>query len=278
MSPIRDANGRPERLLALSRDVTELKKNEIALRRAVQFNQEIMEGAEEGIIVYDPELRYQLWNPFMERLTGKRAKDVLGKVASEAFPHLLANGIESALKRALSGEVVHIADVLVSKHSAEGEDVWESCTFGPHRDAQGSIVGVIGMVRNVTDRHIAEETFRSIVVGTAAVTGDDFFASLVRHMASRISRSLCVCHVLRRPKARPNACLLEWRPFGDNFEFDIADTPCMKVLRGEVCLYEEKLQDLFPLDKGLRGLGCGKLPRCADGGSNRTRHRSHFRS
>jgi hypothetical protein len=27
-----------------------------------------MEGAAEGIIVYDPALRYQLWNPFMERL------------------------------------------------------------------------------------------------------------------------------------------------------------------------------------------------------------------
>src|ERR1700721_711885 len=79
VSPIFDANGRPERLLALSRDITEHKKNESALRQAIQFNQEIMEGAAEGIIVYDPELRYQLWNPFMERLTGKRASGVLGR-------------------------------------------------------------------------------------------------------------------------------------------------------------------------------------------------------
>src|SRR5437762_1822729 len=39
--------------------------------------------------------------------------------------------------------------------------------------------------------------------------------------------------------------------FGENFEFDIADTPCMKVLHGEVCHYKEDLQNLFPLDKGL---------------------------
>ena len=39
--------------------------------------------------------------------------------------------------------------------------------------------------------------------------------------------------------------------FGDLFEFDIADTPCMKVLNGEVCHYKEGLQALFPLDTGL---------------------------
>jgi PAS domain-containing protein len=29
------------------------------------------------IIVYDRELRYQMWNRFMEQLTGRRAEDVL---------------------------------------------------------------------------------------------------------------------------------------------------------------------------------------------------------
>ena len=48
------------RLLALSRDVTQHKKNETALCEAIQFNREIIEGAAEGIIVYDAELRYQL--------------------------------------------------------------------------------------------------------------------------------------------------------------------------------------------------------------------------
>jgi formate hydrogenlyase transcriptional activator len=255
VSPIRDGNGRPERLLALSRDITELKKNEIALLQSVQFNQEIMEGAEEGIIVYDPGLRYQLWNPFMERLTGKRAEEVLGKVATVVFPRLIASGIESALKRALLGEVVHVADVFVSKHSAEGQDVWESCTFGPHRDARGNIVGIIGLVRDVTERHIAEETFRSIVVGTAAVTGHDFFASLVRHMAAAFRVRYAFITSCDDQKHAKTLAFWNGDRFGDNFEFDIADTPCMKVLRGETCLYEEGLQNLFPLDKGLADWG-----------------------
>src|SRR5271166_5722747 len=116
VSPILDASGKPERLLALSRDVTEQTKNEIALREAIQFKREIIEGAAEGIIVYDSELRYQLFNPFMERLTGKTSHEVTGKVAVEVFPRLRPSGIEAALKRALHGESVQVEDALIPKH------------------------------------------------------------------------------------------------------------------------------------------------------------------
>jgi signal transduction histidine kinase len=38
---------------------------------------------------------------------------------------------------------------------------------------------------------------------------------------------------------------------GENFEFEIADTPCEEVLHGNVCHYRQGLQGLFPLDKLL---------------------------
>ena len=255
VSPIRDANGNPERLLALSRDATEIKKKECALREALQINREIIDGAAEGIILYDRELRYQLFNPFMERLTGKSEGEVLGKIALEVFPRLVPSGMAAALARALKGEVVHVADALVPKHSADGQDVWESCTFAPHRNAEGEIVGVTGLVRDVTERHLAEATFRSIVVGTASATGSDFFPCLVRHMANALQvryAFITDCDDQKHAKA-----LAFWNGenFGDTFEFDVADTPCEKVLHGEICHYKEGLQELFPRDTGLVDLG-----------------------
>ena len=251
VSPIHGASGVPERLLAVSRDVTQHKKDEDTLREALQVNQEIIEGAAEGIILYDSELRYQLFNSFMERLTGMKSDQVLGRIATEVFPRLGPSGIEVALKSALEGQVVRVADVLVPKHSADGHDVWESCTFAPHRDAEGRIIGVIGLVHDITERHLAEETFRSIVVGTASATGSEFFPSLVRHLASALRvRSAFVtdCNDQKHAKV-----LAFWNGdhFGKNFEFDIAETPCMKVLQGEVCHYREGLQRLFPRDTGL---------------------------
>ncbi len=129
--------------------------------------------------------------------------------------------------------------------------MWESGVFAPHRAPDGMIIGVIGLVRDVTDRHLEEERFKSIVIGTASATGKDFFPTLVRHMASALGTRYAFisdCDDQKRAKV-----LAVWTGdhFGDLFEFDIADTPCMKVLNGEVCHYKEDLQALFPLDTGL---------------------------
>ena len=256
VSPIFDSTGRPERILALSRDVTAQKTSEAALRDAIEFNKAIIQDAGEGVVVYDRELRYKVFNPYMERLTGKPANQVLGKIALEVFPRLRLSGIEVLLKRALAGEVVKISDVIVPKHSAQGQDVWESCTFAPQYDADGNIIGVIGLVFDVTDRHLSEETFRAIVVGTASATGSDFFPSLVKHMAAALRvryAFITSCDDGKRAKA-----LAFWKGdnFGETFEFDLAGTPCQKVVQGEICHYRDELTQLFPLDIPLAELGC----------------------
>ena len=231
------------------------KHIESALRDVGQLAEEIIQGAAQGIIVYDTELRYQLFNPFMQKLTGKSEADVLGKIAPEAFPALKTYGFVELLQRALQGEVVHAHDVCVPNHARDGGDVWESCIFTPHRDIQGNVVGVIGLVHDVTERHLAEETFRNIVIGTASATGNDFFPSLVRHMASALRARYAF--ITDCPDQKHARSLAFWKGdgFGENFEFDIADTPCMKVLNGEVCHYQEGLQSLFPKDTGLADWG-----------------------
>jgi formate hydrogenlyase transcriptional activator len=224
------------------------------LQEAHQFNREIIECAAEGIIVYDPELRYRVWNPFMEQLTGRPAEEVTGKSAIELFPYLRENGMEAAIRQALQGEVVQIPDVLI-RMPRTGRDVWESCTYAPHRDAHGDIVGAIALVRDVTERHLAEETFRLIVVGTASATGSDFFQSLVRHMATALRVRYAFVTACDDQKHARSLAFWKGDGFGENFEFDIADTPCEKVLHGEVCHYQQGLQQLFPLDTGLADWG-----------------------
>jgi PAS domain S-box-containing protein len=221
-----------------------------SLHDVQQFNQEIIDCAAEGIIVCDRELRYQVWNHFMEQLTGRRAEEVLGNSALELFPSLRENAMKAALCRALLGEVVQIPDLLVRMPRTD-RDVWESCTFAPHRDSEGNVVGVIGMVRDVTERHIAEETFHLIVAGTAASTGTDFFQTLVRHMAAALRARFAFLTACDDQKHARSLAFWKGDGFGESFEFDIADTPCEKVLHGDVCQYQQGLQGLFPLDKIL---------------------------
>jgi len=255
VTAINDAEGKPRRILASSYDLTEDKVTLDALHEASSINRQIIEGAEVGIILYDSELRYRLFNPFMERLTGKSQADVLGRVAAEVFPRLRGSGIEDTLKRALNGEVVHVADALVPKHAADGQDVWESCIFAPHRDQQGRVIGVIGMVRDVTERHLTEETFRSIVIGTASATGSDFFPCLVKHMALALRVRFAFVTECDDQKHARALAVWKGKDFGETFEFDIADTPCEKVLHGNVCHYGKRLTELFPRQTGLAEWG-----------------------
>ena len=71
---------------------------------------DIMTNAGEGIIVYDGEMRCQVWNRFMEDLTGLRTEHVLGKRAGDFFPLLGDQPIEEILARVLKGETVSVAE------------------------------------------------------------------------------------------------------------------------------------------------------------------------
>jgi PAS domain-containing protein len=54
----------------LEKQIAERNRTEKALQESNQFNKAIISSASEGIVVYDRELRYVLWNRFMEELKG----------------------------------------------------------------------------------------------------------------------------------------------------------------------------------------------------------------
>jgi PAS domain S-box-containing protein len=112
-------------------------------------------------------------------------------------------------------------------------------------------VEYIGAVIDITERKRVEEAFRLIVVGTAATTGSDFFQSLVQHVAQALRARYAFVTACDDQKHARSLAFWKGDGFGEDFDFDIADTPCEKVLHGEVCHYREGLQGLFPLDKLL---------------------------
>ncbi len=129
---------------------------EEALLASEQINLEIVSSIQEGVIVYDRQLRYLLWNPFMERMTGVSASEVLGRSALEVFPELVERGVNELLHRALAGETVRPPD-RPFRVPGTGRSGWISATYCPHLGPDGEIAGVIGTVHDVTARKAAEE-------------------------------------------------------------------------------------------------------------------------
>jgi PAS domain-containing protein len=73
---------------------------ERGLVETTQFSRQIVETAQEGILVLDRNFRYVLWNPFMERLTGRPAADVLGRRIDEISPEAMTSNGSCAASRA----------------------------------------------------------------------------------------------------------------------------------------------------------------------------------
>jgi two-component system, cell cycle sensor histidine kinase and response regulator CckA len=144
---------------AVAIDVTDRVVAERSLRDAQRFSEEIIASAGEGIIVYGPDLRYRLWNAFMEEVTGLPVADVLGRKPEEIFPDCSTNGVLDSLQRALAGENVSTHDLSLFVAST-GRSARVSSTYTPHRNADGNVVGVIEILENVTEQKRAEETLR----------------------------------------------------------------------------------------------------------------------
>jgi formate hydrogenlyase transcriptional activator len=89
--------------------------------------------------------------------------------------------------------------------------------------------------------------------GTAAVTGKNFFASLVQHLASALRVRYAFITECRERPHRKARTLAFWQGdrLGDKVTYEIAETPCLKVLEGDTCYYPSGVQQLFPRDTDL---------------------------
>jgi diguanylate cyclase (GGDEF)-like protein/PAS domain S-box-containing protein len=136
-------------------DITQRKRAELQLMESEHFTRTIITSVQQGIIVYDMNLRYQVWNRFMEELSGLPAERVLGTTPAELFPQLRHQGIDALLARALAGETVQSPDLQIAPPGG-GRTVWTSCVFSPHLSRTGEIMGVVGIVHDITERKEAE--------------------------------------------------------------------------------------------------------------------------
>jgi formate hydrogenlyase transcriptional activator len=306
ITAILDKDRQPEKLLVVSRDITELKQVEQALRQSHEqleqqvaartrdlaktgaVLQEIVEGVESKVgEQFFPSLVQQLAtalgvnyayiSELSEDSTKFRSKAGWGK--GHPLPQFdvpLRGPCETVLTRkcvhhpdqlrALYPHVQLIQDIGVESYCGvpivDSSDrvvghlaIMDSKPMPDHLRAT-SILGIFATraaaeyerLRFERAMRKSDLTLRKIDEGTAATTGAEFFNSLVKSLAEALQAKYAfVSKLVEGNRARVRT-LAFWKGDGflDNFEYDLLHTPCERVLAGEVCLFSEKVQDLFP--------------------------------
>lgn len=156
--PINDAQGQPYRRAAMIEDITDRFTAEQKLRQSIDMQNLIFANSHIGIVVTDTSGTYRAWNRYMEECTGLPATIMLGAKlhSAPAVSCWQAEGRE----RANQGETFTAAPCSIRHHESNRE-IWVQLTYGPLRDSEGRITGVIGLLRDVTEQLRNEQSLRS---------------------------------------------------------------------------------------------------------------------
>ncbi|MFH1312996.1 MAG: PAS domain S-box protein [Candidatus Eisenbacteria bacterium] len=150
--------GRPADM-AIVRDITERKLADKETRELQEYLQLQIKRMPIGLIVWDTEFRVQTWNPAAEKIFGFTAGEAAGKhpydiiVPKEAQPD-----VDNIWRRLLEGdETAHSANENTTR---DGRTILCEWTNTPLKKADGTLVGVLSMVQDITERKQAEDALR----------------------------------------------------------------------------------------------------------------------
>ncbi len=117
-----------------------------------QSLRDVLDHVPDGVLAFDKECRYTVWNSAMENLSGMSRQEVLGRNAFEVFPFLREIGEDRYFYRALAGETLHSVN-REYRIASEGRSGYFDGEYSPLRNSQGEIVGGIAIIRDRTEAH-----------------------------------------------------------------------------------------------------------------------------
>lgn len=111
--------------------------------------------------------------------------------------------------------------------------------------------------QTMLDLREQSELLQAIVEGTAATIGDEFFQSLVGHLAKALKVRHALVGEWREDAPETVRTLAVWSgtAVAEPFEYRLRGTPCANVLGQRLCLYESAVQRRFPEDHLLAEMG-----------------------
>ena len=163
VTPINGAEGRPEKLLSVSRDITATRQAEAALRETSLRLNAILDNTREAVFLMDHRQHCVYANAAAEKLTGYRFEEMQGRPLHDVVHHKKPDGShypleECPIDRAfparaqMSGEELFVAP--------DGSFYPVGFTASPLLDESGKAAGTVIEVRNIAEEKMRDEALR----------------------------------------------------------------------------------------------------------------------
>ncbi len=193
-APVRDDRGRLIGVVLVFRDIAEHREAE----RAAQRLAAIVASTSYGIIGETIDNVITDWNPGAEALLGYSASEMLGRRIMELGPPDHPNLSAQRTRDILAG--LRPADFDRRCRTKDGRWLDISISLSPIRSADGTIIGISRIARDVTQRRKDETTLRFAVqrAEEANAAKDRFMATLSHELRTPLTPVMASLHRLER--------------------------------------------------------------------------------
>ena len=161
----RDAEGRPQRLVGMNRDITAQKQADEARRKGEEELRLIFSAVADGIIVLDRNLRVIQTNAGAARIIGLPESDLLGRTAAERRGREIREDGSAFAPDDLPSAVAlrtgrPVRDVVMGIHRSDGVLVWICVNVEPLHDPHGAVTMLVTSFSDITASRALQEQVR----------------------------------------------------------------------------------------------------------------------
>ncbi len=132
-----------------------LREKAEELQRLTEYNQNILESMDSGILVLDLDGAVARWNKAMESLYGRKRGEVLGRTLDEIFPAAFLEALRGSLVLEDHEEIAHIYKLHLP--AADGRSLMVNVSIAPFEVVSGERHGTVLILEDVTGRVRLEE-------------------------------------------------------------------------------------------------------------------------